>query len=652
MTDLDKPALDVDNRPLAVRRPRRCCSIGPNPSSSPREQPRPPCRYGIATPPATPQRRQKRVRFSDPGPAVRAQDASSGLTPFLRRASLTTSRAKGQRRQSTPGRLWHRAGYDVAPASGTVQFAPLRQVLEGRVMRRLRRNRLSEEANAIEGDKRAAAKERKSEVERLRGELAMKDREVQSMRDERDAASQFAGELDGSITGKTRLGNQERELEQEIRSLQEELRRREGDGDVMVEEEADWTMAARDPYEYDGDDDGEVTMPNFDQELQDMSGYDEIMTTPTRLNTSFPSPASTMPNTPCKPVCAVEADMQASPPTPDPEREVLTGQLQSLQSKLQSLTAALAVHADHDDRLAGKLSSFLPAHEAPDPSALDAALDRVLTTLALSQSQAREQRTALAALSTEISSLGFPGRSPDDTLAQIAAQFRRARLELEYLAPGEVAAGFENAGLLELLIERIRALLARVRQQDEQIDEYHAQEVLLREQLNDRVQSQLAATRHLLEEKSTALASLQSSLESRERVHGAALALRDARVAELRREIARLEASLETAQAMVQALHREKADLLGAEERAQSVVREMLTQLGRVGEMGLGFVDEGEARARASSDSPAAVRTGAVGMLDGGRARRGSGSGDGNERKRRRYDSGLGFLEEEAEEEV
>ncbi|KAK6582502.1 hypothetical protein PZA11_004910 [Diplocarpon coronariae] len=770
MADLDSPALAVDDRPLAVRRQRRRRrSIGPNASSSLREHSLPTLTHGMASPPATPTRRKKKVRFSDPGPAIGSGPASSGLTPFLRRTSLTTPRAKPTRRPSTPGSLWNRAGDDVAPACGTLQFAPLRQVLEGRVVRRLRRNRLSEEVNTIEGDKRAAARERQSEIERLKGELAVRDLEVQSMRVELEGAAQLEGESGGSVAMTATLRNQVRGLEQEIRFLQEELSRREGDGDTIVEDGPDWTMAARDPYDAADDehDDG-VMATDLEQELHEMSGHDEILTTPTRLNTSFPSPPSTMPNTPCRPGCTGKAGIQASS-TPDRENDALRCQLGCLQSEVKKLTSAIAFDADHRDRLAEKLSSFMPAHASPDPSTLDAALDSVLTTLALSQSEAREHSTAFAALATEISSLGFPARGPDESLSRIAAQFRRARLELESLAPGEVAAGFENAKLLGLLVERIRVLLARVRQQDASIDQYHAQEVLLRQQLNDRVsvtdalqrelraaatlvsslrselsdaatdgarlraaldgyrdevasleqlvqrleqagrendearlaseasqhavlravnegnemllaelerrlaaalgaaaelEGQLAAlastqrataeerdaARDVRDEKSAALAALQSSLQSRERSHGAALTLRDARVAELRREIERLSASLEGAHAALQALRAEKADLVAKEERAQMVVRDMLEQLGRAGEMGLGFVDEGAERGRAQSEGPVVVSGGGMGMLDAGLARRRSGSWKAGER--RRYDSGLGFLEEEGEEEV
>jgi hypothetical protein len=58
----------------------------------------------------------------------------------------------------------------------------IRQVLDDRVKRRLRRNRLSEEMNKIHMDKRNEERERRFEVERLRNELASKDLELQILK--------------------------------------------------------------------------------------------------------------------------------------------------------------------------------------------------------------------------------------------------------------------------------------------------------------------------------------------------------------------------------------------------------------------------------------------------------------------------------------
>jgi len=681
-----------------------------------------------------------------------------------------------KRRHSTPATLWNRADYDTSPISGTLQFAPLRQVLDGRVKRRLKRNRLSEETNIIQWDKRKEARERRSEVERLRNELAAKDLEVQSMRDEQDLASQIEGESGGSITTNTTLSAKVLELEQEIVQLKAELQRKEND----TEDDPNWTMAARDPFDFDdNDDDNMVT--NYDE---DFTMNDEMITTPTRLNTSFPSPPSTMPNTPCKSVSSTNAGIQASLPMLDPENEVLRSQLQSLQSEMSKLTAAIALNDDNHTRLAQKLSDFIPTDEARDHTSLDSALDSVLTQLALSQSHALESSTAFSALSNEISTLGFSSCSgPEHILETIASQFRQARLDFEYLTPGENPEGFENEKLLDMLVSRIKVLVQKVNERDDTIDQYHEQEVLLRQQIDTRVtgmddmrkelslanslcgdlrseiqekevsnerlkealegyrtevsgleklierienegrettksldqrvvsahgendtlkaeneaksillseleerltsalhsatelESRLAslATSHssALAEKDSTISHLQSLAQTREKEHGDALALRDARVSELREEIQRVNISLKNAHGVILNLRKENKELVsqieGEKTRGKFVVQNMRDQIARVMQTGEGYLggdvsvlgpsreeneENEERRGSLIEGGPIQVEELILGvvrepprMMDGGLARRRSGSG----KKRRRYDSGLGFLEEEDE---
>jgi DNA repair exonuclease SbcCD ATPase subunit len=753
-----------DERPIGVRRKRRS-SIGPNIEARPNTQPAVSRPHGISTPPATPKRTKKRVRFSDPGlEIIDTESASSGLTPFIRRTSISTT-PTSKRRHPTPATVWNRAEYDASPISGILQFAPLRQVLDGRVKRRLKRNRLSEEINTIEWDKRKEAREKRSEVERLRNELAAKDLEVQSMRDERDVASQIEGESGGSFATNTTLSAKVQELEQEIVQLKAELQRRESD----TEDDPNWTMAARDPFDFNDDDDNMIT--NYDD---DFTMNDEMVTTPTRLNTSFPSPPSTMPNTPCKSVSSINAGIQASLPISDPENEALKSQLQSLHSEISKLTASIAFNDDNQTRLAQKLSDFIPSNESHDHSTLDSALDAVLTQLALSQSHGLEHSTAFSALSKEITNLGFPSSSgPEQTLESIASQFRQARLDLEYLTPGENPEGFENDKLLEMLVSRIKLLVQKVNDRDASIDQYHEQEVLLRQQIDTRVtvmdemrkelslantvvsdlrteisekevsnerlkealegyRSEVSGLEKLIqriegegrnnitslnqqlgstqaehdalkadnESKSTLLSELQTRLESalnstlefeaqltsltashsttvaekestisnlqsqlqiREKEHGGALTLRDARVSELREEIERVNTSLKNAHGDILNLRRENKELVA---QIESTIKTMQDAIARAPQTGDGYINDdvsvlglssGRGEGRRGSlieGGPIQVSEPGLGvvkeaprMMDGALARRRSWSG----KKRRRYDSGLGFLEEEDE---
>jgi len=651
--------------------------------------------------------------------------------------------------------------------------------------------------NIIELDKRLEAKARKSEVERLRRELEAKDIEMQSMRDEQEIASQFEGETGTSLNTNTTLSTRVQELEQQIVEMKAELERK------QVDQDPNCTMAARDPFHFDDDD---MMITNYDDDFRDSMMNDEVLTTPTRLNTSFPSPPSTMPNTPCKASSVASAGIQASLPLPDPEKDLLKTQLESLQSEISKLNSAIAFNDDNHSRLINKLSEFISADESHDHSSLDAALDSVLTQLALSQSHALEKDNAFSALSTEIIHLGFTScTGPEETLETIAAQFRKARLDLEYLTPGEVVEGFENEKLLDMLVDRIRVLVKKVKESDDSIDQYHEQELLLRQQLNTRVdalqgvqkqlhlannvvgglreeigekevsnerlrnaldgyrdevaglekliemieeegrlkeealksevqeiggrlqdeilkhdttrseaegkeilvielerrlntalraaaevQNQLAslaastdadlaekdAMIHQLKassaEKDTSIDQLKTSILEREQAHGSALALRDARVSELRDEISRVNDALERAHTAILELTRGnrvlKADnytLKAANAQVVQIVREQLNPV-------LDITEEGSInthgnitlrRSRREGSAPASLIAGSGSvprrasisdiaaekpvivsegtMFDGSLARRASG------KKRRRYDSGLGFLGEE-----
>ncbi|RDL32663.1 uncharacterized protein BP5553_09119 [Venustampulla echinocandica] len=760
-----------DDRPVALRRKRRG-SVEPTrnsvPSSS-RSQPKASqTASGISTPPETPKREKKRVRFSDPCPEIQTESSSSGLTPFFGRSSLGTPASN--RRHSTPAALWNRAEYNL-PVSGTLQFAPLRQVLDGRIKRRLKRNRLSEEINIIEYDKRHEARARKTEVERLRQELAAKDQEVQTLMDEQEVATQI--EEESGLAVSVNIGSAQsariQELEQVISELRSELRRKEED----PIQSPNWTMAARDPFNFDNDDN---VITNYD----DNFGDSDMLTTPTRLNTSFPSPPSTVPNTPCRLISSTSAGVQACLPIPDPENDTLKSQLDSLRAELAKLTSAIALKEDNHLRIAEKLSEFFPVDESCDYTKLDFALDTVLTQLAVAQSDAKEHLFAFSALSTEITGLGFPLAGPEETLKAIATQFRRARLDLEYLTPGEVVEGFENDKLLDMLVSRVGVLLAKAKEQESTIDEYHEQEVLLRQQLNTRVSvaddlhreishvnRTMGELRGEMEEKDISNQRLQSALEGyrkevigleklienmeaegrrqeaqwqseatelqgalrdemlkhdttraseqgknmiiielehrlaaalqaaskvqtqlathvstkdaalankdatiellkstalqREKEHGKSLALCDARVCELQSEVERVNEALKAAHHTIIEIRKDnqalEAQVEGEKKREIFVVRAIGDQLTRALEAGTGFTNGdisvlGPIRSQRAGSAPVEGEHSIVtqdqgqrpvrraGLFDGELARRRSG------KKRRRYDSGLGFLDE------
>ncbi|KAJ2901830.1 uncharacterized protein MKZ38_001368 [Zalerion maritima] len=487
----------------------------------------------------TPRKTKKRVRFSDPGPS---RSPSTGLTPFIRRASL--SGTPRSRRPQTPSRTPRSglASYPISPSTpsstsrnmpdgGEVSFLPLRQVLDGRVQRRIRRNGLSEEMNRIQSDKRHRVKAVEKEVERLRKELHDRDDEIYRLQNE------------------TIVMDTDRvwELEQQINSLKQRLDPKEGDRRRHTqlssspiagnESQYEWTLAARDPFASDAYSDVDVEEEGMDTHISINDGFGDAtmgeiaVGTPSRkpglsISTSFPtppatSPGATMPNTPCSALFArlpqtphsdtgvqvdirtpsastgvqanfripeVDAGVQAD--MTDPEKQLLGEQLMSMRLELAKLTGTIESYESLSSRLGAKLDEALPTNmTAPKPD-LEGRLALALQSLS-------DRTAALLHLSSSLSGLGFPGSDASDIVINISNAFRAARLELEYLTPGEVTLPLTSAGAktLDMLLGRLRDLAKRVKEADDSIDEYHELELSLRQQLGARVEVMDAQSR-------------------------------------------------------------------------------------------------------------------------------------------------------------
>ncbi|KAF5876581.1 uncharacterized protein Bfra_002986 [Botrytis fragariae] len=493
--------VEVD-QPIALRRQRRSC-IGPETLSRSTSRASTPSMIEVSIPlPATPRSRKpkKKVRYSDPGSNL-LHESSSGLTPFLRKSSLSSARSN--RRHSAPVKRLLDRRQDNEPFSGELQFAPLRQVLDGRVTRRMKRNRLSEETNKIDWEKKHEAKARKSEIFRLKKELEEKDYELQCIQDEHDVASQLGFETGTSIRANPVIVERFQEMEKEIQELKAELSQKEERSNAQH----DWQTGTQDPFDFDDDDDQSISMSVvgdhdafnrhdddtgmvIDSSYDDhkmvtfdgpFSNSDDLTNT---HNTSLPSPPATIADTYSQKPSHASMSTQAD--FPDPLNEKLEAQLLHLQSQIKSLTSTLALNKDHEYRLSQKLMSYIPSDQSHDSSSLDSALDSILTTLTIAQAQALEKEASFNALSNEVTSLGF-STDPEATIKIIVEQFRNARLEYEYLNPGEETEGFENDKLLSMLLGRLKTLVEKARKQDETIDQYHAQEVILRRQLAARI---------------------------------------------------------------------------------------------------------------------------------------------------------------------
>lgn len=210
----------TDDRPLAVRRKRRLSTGLTSSVDVPKIQPSVEVEHSFQEPPKTPAKPKKRVRFSDPGPEHLAPSSSSGLTPYLKRTSFTPEAqgtsmlrllAAGTRRLSLPVQLsTSLPSPSPSPGSfsGEYQFAPLRQVLDDRLKRRLRRNNLSGEINDIDEEKR-------SKIKLMQ--------EIQSLKDELAEVRQSDKEHSDRSNGEAASAERIRDLEQQLVELRSEL---------------------------------------------------------------------------------------------------------------------------------------------------------------------------------------------------------------------------------------------------------------------------------------------------------------------------------------------------------------------------------------------------------------------------------------------
>jgi len=723
-----------------------------------------------AVTPRTRGRPKKRVRFSDPGPSLASLSspsaAATGLTPMVRRTSLSHPSPK-QRRQSTPAAVGPGRGYGLdipsSPLSGEMNFLPLRQVLDGRVKRRLRRNGLSEEMNSIHREKKKRAAETAAELGTLKAEVAAKDEEIRQLHEQQH---------DGETTQDT---GRIMELERQVDELRRQLANRSGAAPATPSSERthNWTMAARGPYADDYtmmDLSSDPPGADNEEEFGDTTLAELQCSTPTRRarnRGSFPTPPSTsptrMPSTPSSHFSTPKSHFGVQVELPDPGREGLEEELASLQLEISKLTSSVESYQALATRLSDKLAPFRPQADAsplevqasstsPHPE-IEGRLTELLRALA-------DRTAAVLHLSSSLSDLGFPGADASEIITALSSAFRTARLELEYLTPGEITLPLTSAGaeVLDLVLTQLRDLARKGKEADDQIDEYHELELSLRKQLGARVEAMDGLVREVtrlegeakskddriselevgtqrlkgavasyardvgeleklveriegeLEGKSSEITTLLSghgelgdkvkardetiahkdaaiaqlegrlavalrqtdglraelaavqeqhakvrgkhkdTLGSLNKGHGQALALRDARVSELRSEVDRVNEALRAAHETIRQLRVDNAGLstrLDDEKtKSKAALDAMKTELERVVRMSQDFLatPKKAAGGRPSAEGMPATVLLPGQFLSGDLARR---SSDGKSRKRRRYDSGLGFLDEE-----
>ncbi|RMZ90869.1 hypothetical protein DV736_g1901, partial [Chaetothyriales sp. CBS 134916] len=392
----------------------------------------------VAPTPSRTRAAAKKVRFSGNGIPTKTNAlpaGSTGLTPAVQKAILSTPK----RRASTPANL----GYvpSASPATSEfeyAQFTPLRQALDERYKRRIRRNGLSEVINEYQSEMR--------DNTRLRREIRHKDEELKEMQQELEAAKRQPQTVKQAV--------QTEVVQSRVDEAQEELSRLRQSFCV-------------DPQELDASWDH---VPRQGGGVRSVSGD----TIPIFEDDADRSPTGLLP-----------------PPVPVEDRidaTLMSLELASARQAKQDMLHSFSRNSrsfDTADLFDFADSSSKPedghSHQ-PDISSRVNAQD-IRKQLTLAKSRADDAELALSALEGEVRALGFSqveGAPASACLAALADHFRAIRLDVEHLMPGETAISFDNAALLPEVVKKLKQLVQQLAARDAELQSLRSQEKSLR----------------------------------------------------------------------------------------------------------------------------------------------------------------------------
>ncbi|KAJ5232296.1 hypothetical protein N7468_005252 [Penicillium chermesinum] len=394
-------------------------------------------------PAATPKRSRKRVRFSDPGPQLHETGLGcTGLTPAMKRTCFSDrlkrpgTPSRKSRRQSAPIPGPRRDFDAIEPfedesSERVVQFTPLRQILDMRTKRRIRRIGLSDEINHIQREKR---------------EHASFEKTLATLLQERDA------------------------LQEELRSV----KRRSGQSDQPPPYDSFWRsfqgnaqqMEEQTTLIHDGA--SVASSGNLDDPTLLQTDGDTFMLNESALITSD-SPIFRHANLRHSPVPEglslleqMSNDVSTQTERPDEAEHYdvhnLAHDLQAARSEKHELfnVCRSQMSVFENSEIGDMLRQTTPP---PD------FLENVISTLTTALARASDATETLEGISEQCSSLGFSGARADDVLSEMREHFRAARLELERAIPGETAdVGLEDGkATLSALVKRVKSLARELR---------------------------------------------------------------------------------------------------------------------------------------------------------------------------------------------
>ncbi|OJK03015.1 hypothetical protein ASPACDRAFT_76085 [Aspergillus aculeatus ATCC 16872] len=408
--------------------------------------------HAIATPSKNRRQPRKKVRFSDPGPQLHAgSDYGTGLTPAMLRTSfeeradidpLTSSPSRRSRRHSTP--LWKTRSQPHSPASSSsagveqvFQFTPLRQLLDSRTQRRIRRVGLSDEINQLEREKRDAARYERTLQTLLRERDSLKQELDSVKRIERLPKGVSLEPADGPSCDSPRslaerLESETHRMRQELSFSRDDL----VDSSSVANTENDTIIVNESGF------DGETML------ISDSPDLRSLWKTPRFGIDGCELLRSGSPN--------ADAETQLSLPDHDSEAEInaLFADLETARKEKRALFEACRF------RIASFGGTTLEPHlhrASPPPDFVD----QLIPSLAETLGRASDATQSLNSIKEELSELGFPGVHAEEIIADMRNQFRSARLRLERAIPGETPNIGLNDGCatLSALIKRIEILI-------------------------------------------------------------------------------------------------------------------------------------------------------------------------------------------------
>ncbi|CAG8898099.1 unnamed protein product [Penicillium egyptiacum] len=428
----------------------------------------------------TPKKSRKRVRFSDPGPRLLHDEdtGSTGLTPAMRRTSFETGSgdctpSRKSRRRSAPTPRFQQSYDPEEPFGETcterrIQFTPLRQILDTRTQRRIRRIGLSDEINHIEREKRETRKMEKT----LRALLQERD----SLKDELRAVRRggIGFEDQNSVAESHWMTPDTPRSCEEVsvvsnRSLDDAAPFSNSEGETFMFSDSAVIMSSSPDFR---------GIRSYSPPVTDslmLSGKHQTPIRATQTQKSI--------NTKAFGIHSLALDLEAA-------RQEKKDLFEACRSRISGFNDPT-------------ISSLFRQSSPPSDF-----FENIMKILENALSRASDAAEALEGVTRECSGLGFSGDGVDDVISDMRNHFRSARLELERTLPGETAnVSLEDGkATLSALVRRVESLA-----QDLGAERHYHNGSLGREKA---LRGQFDALLHQYETAASKIDSLENSIAS------------------------------------------------------------------------------------------------------------------------------------------